>query len=88
MSVLRHSLSIDASDLMELLKKQSARYQGKLDYAVSSQDYSQAKELLNKLEDLSSLLSAKPLEGTPAHLVIDLQVEEPQSFGVPQVGQI
>lgn len=88
MTVLRHNFSIDAGDMLELLQKQSARYRGKLDQAVASQDYVTAKDLVNRLEDLSKILEAAPVSGSPAHVVLDFTVEEPKSFGVPLGNQI
>lgn len=78
----RFTLNISAEDLLGLLKKQSARYSGKLDHAVSASDFTEAKILINKLEELKTLLDANPVAGTEAALMIYMEL--PQAPSLPR----
>ena len=72
----RYTLNITAEDLLDLLKKQSARYSSELNYAVSASDFTEAKILVNKLEELKTLLDANPLPGSDAIVNIDMELSE------------
>lgn len=72
----RYTLNITVEDLLDLLKKQRARYSGKLDHAVSASDYTQAKTLLNKLEELKVVLDTTPVACSEASLTIDIELSE------------
>ena len=80
----RYTLNITAEDLLDLLKKQRARYSGKLDHAVSSSDFAQAKDLINKLEELELVISANPLPGSDAIVTIDMAHVEPPTVSLPR----
>lgn len=80
----RYTLNITAEDLLELLKKQRARYSGKLTQAVSASDFSEAKILINKLEELKTLLDANPVAGTEAALMIYMELPQAPSPSLPR----
>lgn len=72
----RFTLKISADDLLDLLSKQRARYSGKLDHAVSESNYTQAKTLLSKLEELKVVLDTTPVACSEASLTIDIELSE------------
>ena len=80
----RFYLTISAEDLLDLLSKQRARYSGKLDNAVSSSDFTYAKALINKLEELDLVIGANPFPGSDAIVTIDLETEEPPTVSLPR----
>ena len=80
----RFTLNLSAHDLLDLLAKQRARYSGKLDHAVSASDFTEAKLLINKLEELNTLLDANPVAGTEASLTIDMELPQAPSPSLPR----
>jgi hypothetical protein len=80
----RFTLNITAEDLLDLLKKQRSRYSGKLEHAVSSSDFAQAKDLINKLEELELVISANPLPGSDAIVSIDMELSQAPSPSLPR----
>lgn len=80
----RFNLTISAEDLLDLLKKQRARYSGKLDHAVSESDYTQAKVLLNKLEELKVVLDTTLVACSEASLTIDIELAEIPTPSLPR----
>ena len=80
----RYTLNITAEDLLDLLKKQRARYSGKLNPTVSSSEFAQAKTLINKLEELDLVIGANPFPGSDAIVTIDLETEEPPTVSLPR----
>ena len=80
----RYTLNIAAEDLLDLLKKQSARYSSELNYAVSVSDFAEAKILVNKLEELKTLLDANPVAGTEAALMIYMELPQAPSPSLPR----
>ena len=80
----RYTLNITAEDLLDLLKKQRARYSGKLNHTVSSSDFTQAKALINKLEELDLVLGVNTVPGSDAIVTIDLETVEPPTVSLPQ----
>ena len=72
----RYTLNVTAEDLLDLLKKQRARYSGKLEHAVSSSDFAQAKTLINKLEELDLVIAAYPLPCSDAIVTIYIELAE------------
>ena len=80
----RYTLNITAEDLLDLLKKQRARYSGKLDHAVSSSDFTQAKALITKLEELELVLGVNTVTGSDAVLTIDLEQVEAPTVSLPR----
>ena len=80
----RYTLNITAEDLLDLLKKQRARYSGKLNHTVSSSDFAQAKTLINKLEELDLVIGANPLPGSDAIVTIDMAHVEPPTVSLPR----
>ena len=72
----RFNLTISAEDLLDLLKKQRARYSGKLNHTVSISDFTQAKALINKLEELDLVIGANALPGSKVSLTIDIKLAE------------
>ena len=80
----RYTLNITAEDLLDLLKKQRARYSGKLDHAVSESDFAQAKALIAKLEELELVLGGDPFPGSDAILTIDLEQVELPTVSLPR----
>ena len=80
----RFYLTISAEDLLDLLSKQRARYSGKLDHAVSSSDFTSAKALISKLEELELVMGANPVVGSDAVMTIYLETEEPPTVSLPR----
>ena len=80
----RYTLNITAEDLLDLLKKQRARYSVKLNHAVSSSDFTPAKTLINMLEELDIVLGVNPLPGSDAVLTIYLEQVEPPTVSLPR----
>lgn len=80
----RYTLNITAEDLLDLLKKQRARYSGKLNHTVSISDFTKAKTLLSKLEELDLVIDAKPLPGSDAIVTIDLELSQAPSPSLPR----
>lgn len=80
----RYTLSITAEDLLDLLKKQRARYSVKLDNAVISSDFTYAKALISKLEELGLVIDANPLPSSDAIVTIDLETVEPPTVSLPR----
>lgn len=80
----RYTLNITVEDLLDLLKKQRARYSGKLDHAVSASDFTEAKILIDKLEELKTLLDANPVAGTEAALMIYMELPQASSPSLPR----
>ena len=80
----RYTLNITAEDPLDLLKKQSSRYSGKLEHAVSSSDFAQAKDLINKLEELDLVIGANPLSGSDAIVTIDMALSQDPSPSLPR----
>lgn len=80
----RFTLTITAEDLLDLLKKQRSRYSGKLDHAVSASDFTEAKILIDKLEELKTLLDANPVAGTEAALMIYMELPQAPSPSLPR----
>ena len=80
----RYTLNITAEDLLELLKKQRARYSVELDNAVISSTFAQAKTLINKLEELDLVISANPLPWSDAIVTVDLEQGEPPTVSLPR----
>ncbi len=78
----RFNLTISAEDLLDLLKKQRARYSGKLDRAVTTSNFAQAKALINKLEELELVLGVNTVPGSDAILTIDLEQAEAPTFSL------
>ena len=72
----RYTLNITAEDLLDLLKKQRARYSVKLDNAVIESDFQEAKILMNKLEELAVVLDTTPAPGSEVSLTIDIELAE------------
>ena len=82
--MIRYTLNITAEDLLDLLKKQRSRYSGKLNPTVSSSEFTQAKALINKLEELDLVIRANPLPGSDAIVTIDLETVEPHTVSLPR----
>lgn len=80
----RYTLNITAEDLLDLLKKQRSRYSGKLKHTVSSSDFTQAKALINKLEELDLVLGANPLPGSDAVAIIYMELSQAHSPSLPR----
>ena len=80
----RYTLNITAEDLLELLKKQRARYPVELDNALISFTFAQAKTLINKLEELDLVISANPLPWSDAIVTVDLEQGEPPTVSLPR----
>ena len=80
----RFNLTISAEDLLDLLKKQRARYSGKLNPTVSSSEFTQAKALINKLEELHLVIDANPLPVSDAIVTIDIETVEPPTVSLPR----
>ena len=80
----RYTLNITAEDLLDLLKKQRSRYYGKLEHAVSSSDFAQAKDLINKLEELEPVIGANPLPGSDAIATIGMELSQDPSPSLPR----
>ena len=80
----RYTLNITAEDLLELLKKQRARYSVELDNAVISSTFAQAKTLINKLEELDLVISANPLPWSDAIVTVDLEQGELPTVSLPR----
>ena len=80
----RYTLNITAEDLLDLLKKQRARYSVKLDNAVIESDFQEAKILMNKLEELAVVLGANPVAGTEAALMIYMELPQATSPSLPR----
>ena len=80
----RYTLNIPAEDLLDLIIKQRARYSGKLEHAVGSSDFAQAKDLINKLEELELVISANPLPGSDAIVTIDMELSQASSPSLPR----
>lgn len=80
----RFTLKISADDLLDLLKKQRARYSGKLNPTVSSSEFTQAKALINKIEELDLVIGANPFPGSDAIVTIDLETVEPPTVSLPR----
>ena len=80
----RYTLNITAEDLLDLLKKQRARYSGKLNHTVSSSDFTQAKALINKLEELDLVIGSNTVSGSDAIVTIDLEQVEPPTVSLPR----
>ena len=80
----RYTLNITAKDLLELLKKQRARYSGKLTQAVRASDFTETKILINKLEELDLVISANPLPWSDAIVTVDLEQGEPPTVSLPR----
>lgn len=78
----RYTLNITAEDLLDLLKKKRSRYSGKLNQTVSSSDFTQAKALINKLEELDLVIGASPFPGSDAVVTIDLEQVEPPTVSL------
>lgn len=72
----RYTLNITAEDLLDLLKKQSAHYSGKLDNAVIESDFQEAKIRMNKLEELAFVGEMTPAPGSEVSLTIDIELPE------------
>lgn len=72
----RFNLTISAEDLLDLLKKQRARYSVKLDNAVIESDFYHAGTLLNKLWELAVVLDTTPAPGSEVSLTIDIEPAE------------
>jgi hypothetical protein len=80
----RFTLNITAEDLLDLLKKQRARYSVKLDNAVIESDFQEAKILMNKLEELAVVLDTTPVACSEASLTIDLELSEIPDPSLPR----
>ena len=80
----RFNLTISAEDLLDLLKKQRARYSVKLDNAVIESDFQEAKILMNKLEELAVVLDTTPAPGTEAALMIYMELPQAPSPSLPR----
>ena len=80
----RYTSNITAEDLLDLLKKQRSRYSGKLEHAVSSSDFAQAKDLINKLEELDLVIGSNPLPCSDVIVTIDLEQVEPPTVSLPR----
>ena len=80
----RYTLNITAEDLLDLLKKQRARYSVELDNAVISSDFTYAKALVSKLEELGLVIGANPLPCSDVIVTIDLEQVEPPTVSLPR----
>ena len=80
----RYTLNITAEGLLDLLKNQRSRYYGKLEHAVSSSDFAQAKDLINKLEELELVIGANTVPGSDAIVTIDLEQWGPPTVSLPR----
>ena len=80
----RFNLTISAEDLLDLLKKQRARCSGKMNPTVSSSDFAQAKDLINKLEELDLVIGANPLTGSDEVVTIYMKLSQAPSPSLPR----
>ena len=80
----RYTLNIAAEDLLDLLKRQRARYSVKLGNAVIESDFQEAKILMNKLEEMAVVLDTTPVACSEASLTIDMELPQAPSPSLPR----